>query len=162
MIVVRLPRHQTPIFPARCVGCALDDPPHTVTVWTFSSSWWVILTALAALWSKTAKASAPACSRCAWRLRFRRLAGVAYVAAVVALAVYGLKHFLPGLHPLMQRLVVAAGAAVLLLPYGLYIVGRPPAFSLEVEGDQVDYQFRDSAIGAEFLALNGGRITGLD
>jgi len=160
-VSVRLPRHQTPIFPARCIGCGTEDPPSSVTLWTWSLSWWAVLTLLAVLWSKTAKATAPACSPCAWRLRFRRMGSVAYFAAVVAVGVYGATHAPQKLPRLLIRLITVAACAVLMIPYAVLETNFPPSLSIDVDRDQVTYEFRDPVIALEFSELNRGRIEGL-
>jgi len=154
-VPVQLPRGHTPIFPARCVGCGVEEPGHTVTLWDWNVSWWVILTVLAALWSKTARASAPACGPCAWRLRLRRLAFVAYFAAIAAFLIYGLNHWLQDIPRLPRKLIGVAGAAVLLFPAAYFSACHPPSFSLDVDGDQVTYSFRDWETASAFAELNG-------
>ncbi|HEV3029661.1 MAG TPA: hypothetical protein VG457_18935 [Planctomycetota bacterium] len=157
-VSVRLPKHQTPIFPALCVGCGADNPAHSVTLWTWSLGWWAFFTLLAVFWSKTAKATAPACRPCAWRLRFRRLASVAYFAVVVAVGIYGATHYLQKLPRLLIRLFAVAGCAVLMIPYAVLETNYPPSLSIDVDRDQVTYEFRDPDLAIEFSDLNNGRI----
>src|SRR5579863_3039492 len=128
--LVRLPRHQPPLFPPECIGCGEEEPRHSVTLWAWSVSLWAALTLLAALWSKTAKATAPCCARCGWRLRLRRLVSVAYFAAAVAVAVYGQGHWLPKMPRLFSRLIAMAGCGLLLVPWAIVASQIPAALTL--------------------------------
>jgi len=158
---IRLPKYQTPTFPATCLGCGVGDPRHSVTIWTNSSNWWMIVTILAAFWTKFAKATVPMCKRCAWRLRFRRLGYGLYFAASAAVAILCTTHFFPRIPKLFGRLIAFATFALVMLPHFYLEYRWPPAIELYVDGDQVTYQFRDMALAIEFSELNTGRIEGL-
>src|SRR5437773_1156532 len=106
---VRLPRSRKPAFPDSCVGCGAEHPRSGITIWTWSVGWWAVVTLVALFWSKTARARAPACRRCAWALRFRRLASWAVVAAAIAVALVLTKRWLPKAPSLVGR---AAGVGM--------------------------------------------------
>jgi hypothetical protein len=155
---VRLANIQKPIFPARCVGCGQEEPRHSVTIWTSSSSWWMIVTILALFWMRFAKARVPMCRRCAWRLRLRRLGYGAYFAAALAVSGWGVAHFTPKLPKLIVKLLAFAAVVVVMLPYVVLEVLRPPAISLDLNDELVTYQFRDADIAEEFCELNRGEF----
>jgi hypothetical protein len=155
---VRLSKEQTPAFPPRCVGCDAPEPGFGVTVWTWSVSWWALLTALAFFWAKTAKVRAPFCRPCAWRLRLRRLAAAAFFAAAVVLAVYVYSRTFVTLPRLLRKLIAGGVVFVALIPFGLWHVLRPPSLNLIVEGDQVIYEFGRRTYAFDFAVQNDGRV----
>jgi hypothetical protein len=157
---VRLPRSQKARFPAACIGCGCENPGSGITIWTWSVSWWAVITLLAVFWSKTERTRAPACRRCAWALRFRRLGWWAVIAAAIAVSIFLTKHWLPKAPKLVGRGVMLGIAVVLFLPAGIWESFHPPSFELTIEGDDVLYQFREFAYALRFAELNEAEIGG--
>jgi hypothetical protein len=156
---VRLPKAQVPLFPPLCVGCRFENPPAVVTLWSVASTWWAFFVPLLALfWSQVAKVRAPFCRSCAWRLRLRRLASAAIFIAVIAIAIYFTKGLFPKAHRLIQKVVSGAACLVGLLPFLIWHIVRPPAITVDPQGDDVVYEFRDWVYAHEFAELNQGEI----
>lgn len=156
---VRLPKRQIPRFPSLCVGCRFENPPAGVTLWSCSSSGWGFFFPILILFqSQVAKVRAPFCRRCAWRIRFRRLAGAAIFIAVVLAAIYFTKDLFPQAPRLVRKVVSGAACVVALLPFLAWHVLRPAAIGVDPQDDETVYEFRDWVYAHQFAELNEGRI----
>ena len=105
-----------------------------------------------------AKVRASFCRRCDWRLRFRRLASAAIFIAVILIAIYFTKGLFPAARRLIRKVVSGLACLVALLSFLIWHVVRPAAISVDPQGDEVVYEFRDWVHAHEFAELNEGRI----
>jgi hypothetical protein len=153
-IDVRLSTTAVPRFPDRCVGCGADAPGRVVTVWAWRVPIWVLLTGIALFFTRARRTKVPACRRCGWRLRFRRLFET---GAMIALVVAGMglaARFSPQAPKLLRKVALIVGAVVGLLPYVYWVATHPAAFDVTLERDAVVYEFRDPLYAMEFAGLN--------
>jgi hypothetical protein len=156
--IARLPKGFVPALPKRCVGCSAPDPDRRVTLWTMSSSWWVVLLPIVMFFSKATRTTFPACRGCAWRIRFRRMASFAIMMALILVAVTVVFRWLPASPRILRRLVGVGACLVILLPWAAWEAWFPPAVSLTLQGGTVEYEFRDVEFAAEFRSLNRGEL----
>jgi hypothetical protein len=156
MTCVRLPKHQSPVFPPACTACMIENPNSTVTLWSLSGSNWlsVLIPIYLLIGSKLDKVRAPFCRGCAWRLRFRRFG---YTAALLLL-VFGTIYFTQGLLPkapgFVRRLALAVIGIVVLLPLCVWNALRPPSLGLNREGEDLVYEFRSEPYAERFRSMN--------
>ena len=149
-----LPKGVEPAFPEKCVGCGADRPERHVTLWTMSTSWWVVLLPIAILFSKATKVRFPACRRCSWRIRFRRMISTAVMLALLVAAIALVRPWVKIWPKLFQRLAMAGAALVVLLPWAFWEGQCPAAVTIDLDDDKIRYEFREIEFAAEFRLLN--------
>lgn len=156
---VRLPKSRTPLFPPLCVGCRADHPAHGVTLWSFGGSWWSFFVPVLIFFNtEVAKVRAPFCRRRAWTTRLRKLAFMMICAALVVGAIWLARDWFPRAPKLVRKLVWGGAVLAALFPALLWHVLRPPAISVDPQGDHVVYEFRDWVYAHQFAELNEGRV----
>lgn len=150
-----LPRNVPPRFPDRCIRCFEPRPDRHVTLWVTSSPMLAWVVPIALLFSKVTRVRMPACRRCAWKMRFRRMGSVAAMLALVTLA-FGLVHALgKDWHRLLRRLGSAVAAIAFLIPFWLLEMRFPPPLILTIEEERLKYEFDLFEFAYEFRELNG-------
>lgn len=149
-----LPKGVVPAFPEKCVGCGEPKPDRHVTLWTMSTSWWVIVYPFAYLFSKATKVRFPACRKCSWKIRFRRMISTAVMLALIAAAIALVHPWVKGWPKLLQRLAIGGAALVVLVPWALWEVHYPAAVTLDLDDDRIRYEFREIEFAAEFRMMN--------
>ena len=149
-----LPKGFAPALPRRCVRCFADAPDRRVTLWTMSSTWWALLFPIVMLFSKTTRTTFPACRGCSWRIRFRRMASFAIMLALMLAAAALVTRWLPAWYRPLRRLAGVGICLVMLLPWAAWEAWLPPAVRLTLEGDTVEYEFRNIEFAVEFRMLN--------
>ncbi|MHC4605899.1 MAG: hypothetical protein ACYTAF_03075 [Planctomycetota bacterium] len=155
---VKLPRRQVAVFPTRCALCGAEDSDRRVTLWKWSVPLWVVLTVLALLFSRLKKVRVPCCRECSWKIRMRRLVGIAALLFCIALAVT-LAQFLPDEWPGLVRHLALAGIMLgLLLLYFIWHVACPPAVGMQLSRKTTTYEFRNRQYAEEFAAANKAQI----
>ena len=151
----RLPLGTKPLFPRRCIRCFQAEPDRSVTLWVTRTSLWAWIIPLALVFSKVTRVTVPACRGCAWKVRWRRMAGVAVTIALVV-AAFGAVYAAGKTWPRLLRRLAAAGAAIVsFVPLVLLEERFPPPLALSIEGDYLRYDFDLLEFAFEFRELNG-------
>ena len=149
-----LPKDHAPAFPDRCVACCEPTPARSVTIWTMTTSGWVVLLPIVLLFSKATRVRFPACSRCAWRIRLRRLFSIPLTYATVGIAVYCSYRWFESWLKIFRRLAAAGAGLLAFVPWAALEVFLPPAVAVTLEGDTLKYEFREIEFSAEFRQMN--------
>lgn len=155
---VRLPRGQAPSFPRRCIRCGGEEPRSGCTVWGFSTPWWVLVTIIGLFFTKIARVRFPACSPCAWKMRFRVLVSRILFLGLAVIAIGITVRWTEGFLRLVRRLVGVLALVAVAIPFVAVEILWAPAVDLDVDADYVWYEFRDAGYAEEFSRLNQGRM----
>lgn len=149
-----LPKGFQPAMPDKCVGCLAPKPDGRVTIWTMSSNWLALLTPVAMVFSRATRVRFPACAPCAWRIRLRRLASFGISIALMLGAGYLVIRMTPTWPKLLRRLAAIAAAFAAFIPFLLLEQRVPHAIELTLDGEVLEYEFREIEFAAEFRMMN--------
>ena len=154
---VALPKSHTPAFPPRCVACGLPDPAAVYQAVGYREAWW---THMLPLPGRRHTVDVPACGPCAQAMRSQRVMRTVLLWAAFGIGiVVGLALFIDApIKRIWRKLATLGMALAFAAPLFAWYMFHPPAVRLEIDGDTVTFEFRDSEYAAEFAALNDGTV----
>ena len=165
---VRLPAHQRPQFPDRCVGCEKPAPGRQATIAVTgarSTLGWTLDTALLAAGQPVqgtnvrVKVAVPCCEACArplerrhfWKTVALYASGLLGAAACIGFIVWANGRGWSTNLSVVLAMVILLG--VLALPV-IYELKYPPAFTITPLQETLTYEFRSALCAREFACAN--------
>lgn len=151
---IHLPKDYIPKFPEQCVRCGLANPSHGVTLWTPSSNPMSYVPVIGILATGTARVTFPACRKCAWMIRVRRLTSFGLLGLSIVGTAYAAKRLTAGWPRTYHHLTVMAAILAGVLPWAcLEATFRQPVM-ISLKGDKIEYYFRSNEFSYAFKLKN--------